>query len=84
LVAIKPIKITYDPSSSITVGTRIRFGDTPGGYETGVVVEVLDSPITGEPRAFVVRPDAPVLETVAAIVGIGHVVGVVEENSENE
>jgi len=49
-----------------------------------VVVEVLDSPITGEPRAFVVRPDAPVLETVAAIVGIGHVVGVVEENSENE
>ena len=41
----------------ITPGTRVRWGDVLEEYETGVVVEVLESPITGRPRAFVVRPD---------------------------
>jgi len=72
----------------VVVGTRIRWGGVLEGYETGVVVEVLDSPITGKPRAFVVRPDGPELEsvqirTVAVIVGVEQVAGVVEEDNKS-
>jgi len=60
----------------VTVDTRIRFGDVLGGCKTGVVVEVLNSPITGRPRAFVVRLDD--LATVAVIVEVEEVVSIEE------
>jgi len=64
----------------ITPGTRVRWGDVLEGYETGVVVEVLDSPITDRPRAFVVRPDDPT--TIAVIVEAKEVVSIVGEEQE--
>jgi len=61
----------------ITPGTRVRWGDVLEEYEMGVVVEVLDSPITGRPRAFVVRPDDPM--TIAVIVEVKEIVSIVGE-----